>query len=170
MAAWQFKFSIVPVAGIFNVHGAMVAMIPELAAHVPDALIDEDEDFPNYWDGIGKEWVHTLAQRLLPQAASWSSDAIMYGHSRTDDIQIWEDSVDVRLDCANLDIDLLKEVVNAASDANCCLVLAEGGKVIAPTLDQVIDALSKSSASRFVKDPKGFLLSQDRIFNPHLPG
>ncbi|MES2325128.1 MAG: hypothetical protein V4633_22970 [Pseudomonadota bacterium] len=165
MAVWQFKFTVIPLAGILRVHGGMVDVLPEFAARLPDALFDEEEVFPNYWEGIDQTPMHTLAKSVLPLAQSWSYEATMYGNTKTDDIQIWEDSVNVRLDCRNLNVALLAAVVFAASEQNCCLVLCEKGRIISPVLDLVLDAVYASSASRFVKNARAFLESNERIFN-----
>jgi hypothetical protein len=127
MAVWQFKFTVLPVAGILRVHGKMVDALPQFAARTPDAVFDEEEEFPNYWEGIDSTPMKKLAESVLPLAKSWSEEATMFGDSKRDDIQIWEDSVDVRLDCSNLDLTLLDAIVSTARKWNCCLVLCEGG-------------------------------------------
>ena len=165
MAVWQFKFTILPVAGIFRVHGGMIDVLSEFAERAPDAQFDEDKEFPNYWEGIDSSPMHALAKSMLPITKSWSDEATMFGNSKTDDIQIWKDSVNVRLDCSNLNVALLEAVVAVASESNCCLVLSEGGRIIPPVLHLVLDAANASPASRFVKNPTGFIVSNDRIFS-----
>ena len=164
MAVWQFKFTLVPTEGIVKAHGKVPDSMPQFAAVVPDACLDNEMVWPNYWEGVDKSAIHALAMSVLPVADSWSNEATMYGNSKTDEIQVWDDSVDVRLDCSNLNIRLLEGIVTIAEDCGCCIVLCEGGRVIAPILEQVIDALKTSSAARFVKNPKAFLASSDRIF------
>jgi len=164
MAVWQFKFTIVPVAGILRGHGKMVDVLPQFAARTPDAIFADEDEFPNYWEGIDSTPMKELAERLLPLAESWSDEATMYGNTKTDDIQIWEDSVDVRLDCSNLNLTLLDAIVSAAREWNCCLVLCEGGRIVSPNLQLLIDAVNASSAMKFVKNPKAFLESNERIF------
>ena len=164
MAVWQFKFTLVPTEGIVKAHGKVPYCLPQFAAVVPDACLDDEMVWPNYWEGVDKSAIHALAKSVLPLADSWSTEATMYGHSKTDDIQVWDDSVDVRLDCSNLNIRLLENIVTIANNCGCCIVLCEGGRVIAPVLEKVKDALKASSASRFVKDPNAFLASSDRIF------
>jgi hypothetical protein len=107
--------------------------------------------------------MHVLAASVLPLATSWSDEATMYGNEKTDHLQIWEDSVHVRLDCTNPDLALLAAVAAAAGDANCCLVLRETGRIISPQLDGVADALRASAASKFVNNPRAYLESAGRI-------
>jgi hypothetical protein len=164
MAAWQFKFTLVPMEGIVKAHSKVPDFLPQFAAVVPDACLDDEMVWPNYWEGVDKSAIHTFAKSVLPVADSWSTEATMYGHSKTDEIQVWDNSVNVRLDCSNLNVRLLESIVTIADDCGCCIVLCEGGRVIAPVLEQVTDALKASSASRFVKDPYAFLVSNDRIF------
>jgi hypothetical protein len=164
MAVWQFQFTVIPVAGIIKIHGEMVGVIPQFAARMPDAIFDEHKVYPDYWEGIDKTAIHALVKRLLPVAESWSDEAFMYGNSKIDDIQIWEDSVYVRLNCSSLNVELLENIVAIANDLNYCIVLSEGGRVIAPMMQLMIDAINASSASKFIKNPKAFLESTDRIF------
>jgi hypothetical protein len=164
VAVWQFKFTVIPVEGILTVHGKMVDVVPQFAARPPDALFDDEKAFPNYWEGIDSTPMKKLAESVLPLAKSWSDEATMYGNTKTDDIQIWEDSVDVRLDCSKLNLKLLEAVVSAAREWNCCLVLCEGGRIVSPALDLLLDAVNASSAMKFVKNPKAFLESNERIF------
>ena len=165
MAAWQFTFSLVPVAGILSVYGEMVDALPEYAARLPDAPFDEDADYPNYWEGIDQTFVHDMAKSVLPLTASWCEDATIYGDTKTDDIQIWEDNVIVRLNCGDLNLALLETIVAAARTNGCCLVLNEAGRIISPEYQLVLDALHASSAARFVKDPRTFLASIGRSFD-----
>jgi hypothetical protein len=164
MAVWQFKFTLVPTEGIVKTHGQVPDYLPQFAAVAPDACHDDEMVWPNYWEGVDKSAFHALARSVLPVADSWSTEATMYGHSKRDDIQVWDDSVDVRLDCSNLNVKLLESIVAIADDCGCYIVLCESGRVIAPVSEQVIDALKASSAARFVKDPNAFLVSSDRIF------
>lgn len=164
MAVWQFKFTLIPAGRIVEVHGKVPDLLLQFAAVVPDASFDDEMVWPNYWEGVDKSAIHALAKSVLPVADSWSAEATMYGNSKTDDIQVWDDSVDVRLDCSNLNIRLLESIVAIADDCGYCIVLCEGGRVIAPIVEQVTEALKASSASRFVKDPNAFLASSDRIF------
>lgn len=165
MAVWQFKFSLAPTEGIVKAHGKVLDFLPQFAAVVPDAVLNDEMVWPNYWDGVDKSAIHSFAKSALPIADSWSTDATMYGNSKTDDIKIWNDSVDVRLDCSNLNISLLESLLAIADECGCCIVLCEGGRVIPPVFEQVFDALKASSACRFVKDPRAFLASSDRIFS-----
>lgn len=165
MAVWQFKFTLAPTEGIVKAHRKVPDFLPQFAAVVPDTVLNDEMVWPNYWDGVDQSRIHSFAKSVLPIADSWSPEATMYGNSKTDDIQIWGDSVDVRLDCSNLNIRLLESLLVIANDCGCCIVLCDGGRVIPPVFEQVIDALKASSACRFVKDPKAFLASIDRIFS-----
>lgn len=165
MAVWQFKFTLIPISGIIRLHGAMIDVLPEFAARAPDAPFDEDIDYSNYWEGIDMTPMRAMARSILPDAESWSDEATMYGDSTTDDIQIWDDSVDVRLNCGNLNLSLLNAVVAAARASNCCLALSEGGRTMSPEPQLLVSAIHASAAYKFVQNPRAFLESIHRTFN-----
>ncbi|NHZ97927.1 hypothetical protein [Massilia sp. CCM 8734] len=163
MAVWQFGLIVMPVAGIVRIHGQMIDVLPGDADNAFEISFDQAELVPNYWEGIDNTQLQMLANSLLPRAPSWSDAATMYGDEKTDHIQIWDDSVHVRLDCRNVNAALLAAVVAAARDAHCCIVLCEGGRILSPVLECVSDALQASAASRFVLNPRQFLASADRL-------
>ncbi len=165
MAVWQFQFELVPVQGILRIQGEPVCALPQFAAMDPGAEYDEDQEYPNYWEGVDMAPVHKAIEQLLPKGAPWSDDATMYGDSKTDDIQVWDDTVGVRLDCRKFRVELLEAVLNVAKDFGCVLALKEGGRVIAPEMPLVLGALRESSAVRFIRDPAGYLEGCSRIFD-----
>lgn len=118
MAVWQIKFTLVPTVGIVKTHGKVPDYIPQFATVVPEACLDDEMVWPNYWEGVDKSPIHALAKRVLPVADSWSTEATMYGNSKKEDIQVWDDSVDVRLDCSNLNI--------GCSEASLLLLMTVG--------------------------------------------
>lgn len=156
MAVYQFQFVVIPSAGIARLHTGKVDFIGEYAARHIDAEIDLDEESPNYWEGIDKKPMQQVIEGLLPACESWSEDALMFGDSEGDHIEIWDNTVDVSLDARNLNASLLFAVIAAAQIQNCKLVLKDGGKVIAPNLDEVTTSLNESSAMKFLRDPAGF--------------
>lgn len=157
MAVYQFQFALLPAVGITRLHTGDVDYIGEYAARDPDAEINLDEESPNYWAGIDKIPLQKIIGDLLPGRESWSDEAFMYGDSKRDHIEIWDDTVYVSLDARNLNVPLLRAIVAAAHDHNCKLVLKDGGKVIFPHLADVLAALDNSSAMKFLRDPAGFL-------------
>lgn len=157
MAVYQFQFVLIPSAGISRLHAGKVDFIGEYAARDIDAEVDLDEESPNYWEGIDKKPLQQVIEGLLPACESWSEDALMYGDSEGDHIEIWDNTVDVSLDARNLNASLLLAIIAAAQTQNCKLVLKDGGKVIAPNLDEVTAGLNESSAMKFLRDPAGFL-------------
>jgi hypothetical protein len=157
MAVYQFQFVLIPAAGIARIHSDNVDFIEEYATRNPDAEVDLDEESPNYWEGIDKKPLQETIAGLLPVCESWSEEAVMYGNSEGDHIQIWDNTVDVALDARNLSAPLLVAITDAARAQDCKLVLKDGGKVISPNLDEVVAGLNASSAMRFLRDPAGFL-------------
>lgn len=156
MAVYQFQFVLLPMKGISRVHSDKVDFLDEFAARVPDAHIDLDAELPNYWEGFDKNPLQQVIESFLPQCKSWSEEALMYGDSKNDLIEIWHDTVDVSLDARSLNKALLLAIIDVAQAQNYKIVLKDGGKVISPNLEEVVAGLNSSSAMKFLRDPAGF--------------
>ena len=161
MAIWQFAFELVPVAAMVRLHGAVPAVLDQYAAHVPDAHFDPDEEFPNYWHGFDKACLNQAVEKLLPRCVSWSDEATMYGDLQGSDIQVWGDSVAVRLDCRDFNAALFEGVLELARQFDCMLALKDGGTIIAPHRQAVLAAIMQSPAVRFLSDPAAYLARVD---------
>lgn len=157
MSVNQFQFVLIPSYGIARLHSGNVDFIDEYAARPLDIEVDLDEESPNYWEGIDKKPLQEAIEGLLPACDSWSDEALMYGDSGGDHIEIWDNTIDVSLDARNLNASLLLAIIALAQAQNCKLVLKDGGKVIAPNLDEVVAGLNESSAMKFLRNPAGFL-------------
>lgn len=156
MAIYQFQFVLIPSDGIARLHSGNVDFIGEYAARHIDAEVDLDEESPNYWEGIDKKPLRHVIENLLPVCESWSEEASMYGDSEGDHIEIWNNTIDVSLDARNLNASLLLAILAVAQAQNCKLVLKDGGKVIAPNLEEVVAGINESSAMKFLRNPVDF--------------
>ncbi|WP_423036993.1 hypothetical protein [Undibacterium sp. Tian12W] len=164
MAIWHFEFSLIPTAGICKAHGKMVDFLPEYGRHQPDAPLLENDDFFNYWAGSDlSSGPVRLLEQLLPHKTSWSSDARMYGSKEQSQLEVWDDGIHCAFNVANLDVTLLTAIVNIAHDLDCKLALKDGGRLIDPDTDMVIEALRDSLAWKFVKDPEGVLTRGEHV-------
>ena len=161
MAAWQFQFSLLPVAGILRLHGKVVTTLPEYDMRNPDAPIKELSDFNNYWEGIRmpSPWIESL-ERLLPQKKSWSDEAKMFGDDESDNIEVWNDDINCSIDVRNLNMPLVISIVQIANHMQCKIILKDGGLLIDPDIFKVTSELKNSRAMRLVTDPIGFLKQQ----------
>lgn len=158
MAAWQFQFSLVPEAGIKRVHGELVSALPEYGARDPDGSIKEITDFENYWDGIEiPPFLLQAMEDLLPERASWDSDARMFGSEGNNSIEVWSDDINCCIDMKQFEPAILATIVEIAQQAKCKIVLKEGGRVIDPVLTALVAEANRSAAKRFVEDPITFI-------------
>jgi hypothetical protein len=156
MGVYQFEFAVIPAVGIIRIHGCIVDFIDQFAAHKFDTEVDLDADLLDYWEGVDKlQWQHAI-EGWLPSCASWSTEALMYGDSGGDRIEVWDSFIHVALDVRNLNAALLLAIIDTAQAQNCKFVLKDQGHVISPNLDEVVDRLNSSSAMKFLRDPVGF--------------
>jgi len=155
MAVWQFKFSLVPSAGIVAIHGKMVG---ELRSYQPPASedIDDDKDGASvdYWDSAGASPLNARElTALLPAHPSWSSDAEMFGSKRGDRIELWTDDINCILDMRAFSESLLESIVAIAARMKCKVVVHGTGEVVDPDVEQVMARVKQSGAYQFCKDP-----------------
>jgi hypothetical protein len=164
MAAWQFQFSLVPVAGIRRVHGEVVRILPEYRTHIFSAPVKEASDFENYWDGIEMlPAAVEVLKGLLPERVSWSGDAKMFGSEDGNSIEIWEDDINCCLDIRSFDLSLLESLVGIAQMTKCMIVLKDDGRVIDPVLVSIVDEARRSSAAKFLENPSAFISQRAQI-------
>lgn len=164
MAIWHFEFSLIPIAGIYKAHGKMVDFLPEYGQRQPDAPFLEDADFFNYWAGSDlSSGPVRLLEKLLPQKESWRDNARMYGSKDQSQLEVGNEDIRCIFNVSKLDIPLLTAVINIARELDCKLALKDGGKLIDPDMDMVIEALRNSLAWKFVKDPEGVLTRGEHV-------
>lgn len=152
MAIWQFTFYPAPRTAIERIDGVSALTI---AAFKPVDLetFDENAEWPNYWEGSSPKSYADDVGALLPARQSWSSDGLMFGDDKADDIELWDDDFRVRLDIRRYNETVARGVVMLASRADLMLVMGETGRIIAPDYGKLSREISHSRALKFAVDP-----------------
>jgi hypothetical protein len=156
MAVWQFDGHLLPEETIRRRYGSR-----------PVAISSADIDAGGWWKGIRVP--ADLAERLLsilPQGSSWSSSIQTWGQEDGDRIDlVWDNDeladIFLRVDVRRISYELLDKVLRLAQ-ANRWVLWIDG-HVLRPSLGQLLRAIQRSDAFRFVQDPKDFLLALDRV-------
>ncbi len=163
MAIWEFKFSLIPIKRIEQVHGRIIPILEEYKPSNPERLLslpienDEMSGFTNYWEGIEiEDEILQAIKILLPQCESWSKDATMFG-DQYNRIEIWDDNINCFLDLRYFSRKLLEGLLNIAKSLDCKIVLLESGEVIETEIEVVIEKIKESNAYAFCLEPKKFL-------------
>ena len=150
MALWQFTLDLVPAAAA-RIDGTQAIRLSreQLDAIKLDLL---PEDAPKLYGALSS---------LLPEKAAWSDDLRIWGDDRTDDVQVWFDGaridfVQFRLNVADLSLELIDGICALARHFGCVLASREGA-IVQPTAQAVVRAVLQSPATRFVRDPQGYL-------------
>lgn len=160
MAVWQFKFSLVPTAGVQRIHGAD-AVVLQAYQISPDGpkFLDEEENL-NYWADLADlQEIALASSEILPEMESWSGDARMFGNKESNKIEVWNDRVNCFIDMRFFSEEFLLRVVDMAKKFDCKFVISGSGVVIYPDLFKVIDQIKLSNAYKFCADPAGYLKS-----------
>jgi hypothetical protein len=160
MAIWQFKFAMVPGAGIRRVHGHLVHVLDEY--RVPKIsegtlAVTSPIDAKNYWEGLDSGVVAAAMSGILEPAKSWSSDALMFGDEDGDRVEVWGDDVDCAIDLRNFSAPRLESIVDVARALGCKLVLHGTGQVIEPIFESILQEVRSSHAYAFCVGPVDFL-------------
>lgn len=157
MAIWQFKFSLVPFSGMEKVYGRRPTHLPEYGAG-DFSFSGEDSEHPDYWQGRDPGSIaEGRISHILPVMDSWSRDAVMYGDSEGDCIEVWGDEVNCALDMRNFSLKILSDILQIANDSGCALVVHGDGVVIPPDMNVVLGAIKSSGAYAFCISPVDFL-------------
>ena len=156
MAIWQFSFHWVPRDAVKRLHGSDAI---RLDAYGPFDLEnwDEDKDSPNYWNDRSPLTYAASIEALLPRRKSWSEDALMFGDEEGDDVSLWEDDVNIRLDIRKFNEPLARALVGLASRDDLRLAISATGRLIPPIYEKLTREISKSRAFKFASDPTGTL-------------
>ena len=151
MALWQFKVTCLPERWID-------------AGGNPESLFGDDgyDTSPTWTDGD----VTLLASEMgtiLPQGSSWGPALKIWGAEETDDIQLLHENgkvldLSIRFDLRHPNMALFKSTVAAAERLKMVILDVEHKRVVARDARSLLQAASKSSAARFVKEPISFLL------------
>ena len=158
MAIWQFRFSLVPTAGILKTYGGLVDALPEYAQHDPNATVKEVSEFNNYWEGVdfSSPFMKSL-ESILPPRKSWSDDAKMFGSEDGNKIEVWNDDIVCSIDVRNFDIPFISSILEVARGMQCKVALKDGGRLIDPNLSDLLVEINNSRSMQFVQNPVDFL-------------
>lgn len=157
MAIWQFEISILPESGLKHVCGEIPAVLREYCAV---SLETDFEELPkhNYWEGFD------IFQDVLPEAKvilgneySRTADEVKLGSRDGNRFILWANDVVFDFDLREPDLEVLESVLRLARKLNCKLVVGNEGNVIDPDMLCILEAVKKSNAYKFVKNPKQWL-------------
>ena len=156
MAVWQFTLFLLPASDARMGEAGLIRLSPEQVDGIV-LTMPTDEVFETF-DRLGP---------LLPEAKSWDAKLRMWGDAKTDDIQIWFDddrveSVQFRLNAHGTSPALVEGICAIARDLGCVLASQEGA-IIQPTSEALSRMLSQSPATKFVRDPQGYLKGVETI-------
>jgi hypothetical protein len=158
MAVWQYKGSLVPRAGIINLHRNIPEELPGYRG-VWEPELQGDEVYPNYWQGDSpKRFVGEVAS-MLPAGTHWSDRALLFGDMQGDRVDIWDDDFTFRFDLRTPDLELLRAMIDFANRHNLLWISENQGRPIAPTFAEVLTDVQTSGAYQFCKEPIAYLMS-----------
>lgn len=150
MALWQFTLDLIPISaarvnGINEIH-----MSREQLGEIELGITVEQ--MPDLFKKLGE---------LLPEKKAWSRDLRIWGDEKSHDVQIWFEGARIeafqlRLDVANPSSLLVKGMCRLACDLECIFATRDG-KIIQPSVEEIVKAMMRSSATRFVRDPQGYI-------------
>jgi hypothetical protein len=162
MAAWQFDAHLLPEVAIQRPDGSL-----------PIAIARADINAGDWWKGtkLPADFAERLSS-VLPQGSSWSSSLQTWGQEDGDRVDlVWEDDeladIFLRVDVRRVSYDRLDKVLRLARAYRW--VLWTGGQILRPSLGQLLRAIQRSDAFRFVQDPEGFLLALGRTVERDAP-
>lgn len=163
MAIWQFGFFLVPYEGIIRVHGYIPSKLEQFFQY--DGKSELKEEFYDYWgkDQINNTVVESIRE-MLPSMKSWSDEALMFGNSESDKIEVWTDDIYCAIDVRSLNLDLISSIMKLANKLDCLIVPKESGNLICPKTAIILNEIGRSKAQRFCENPRETLeqLRQDR--------
>lgn len=156
MAIWQFSFHWVPRDAIVKLHGSDALKLDAYGTIDLESW-DEDKESPNYWIGRSPKSYSTAIEALMPPRKSWSQEALMFGDEEGDDVSLWDDDVNIRLDLRQFNEPLARALVSIAARDDLRLAISETGRLIPPKYEKLAREISKSRAYHFANDPAGTL-------------
>lgn len=152
MAIWQFDFFLVPTNGILKEHGEIPTILDTFIPSLEE--IDTNKTFIRYWHDADEivQFGNTIA-KYLPEIASWSSDARMFGHEDGTKIEVWDEDVSCRIHASEFDIEWATFFSELSNAYGCKIVIKENGHVIDPTVAELTREFESSTAKRYIEDP-----------------
>ena len=158
MALWQFRFSLVPEAGIILKHGKVPSVLESFLPADPDDLDTTADASPQlaYWGDINPSTISSV-HSLLPPMDSWLEDARMFGYRHGHQIEAWSHDLICKFDARDPDTAILDQYVSLARELDCRIVLHETGQVLKADVAVIHLALRESRAARFLRNPHSTL-------------
>lgn len=155
MAIWQFQTFILPRSAVTDFFNTTAVLSEELLTEVDWwAQTQPPADY--------EERINHIASRYK----SWSKDIIMWGCEEGDRIHVLleekegrrVEEISVRIDLRKFSREFVAGVIHLASDFDCVLWV-EPSSIVDPSMSSLCDAILKSRAAAFMRDPEGYLRS-----------
>jgi hypothetical protein len=151
MAVWQFTLDPIP-------------------AEKADQIFHDDDS--------GRELTLSAKQRsalffrlsaILPPGRGWDEDMRVWGDEQGNDISFFMsdagvESMQIRIDVRNLSTHLIEAICKLAEDYGWAFA-SDGGEIVQPTVESVLNAIIASPAYEYARDPKGFIARAGRNRN-----
>jgi len=157
MATWQFDLHYLPQRSVLRTFEG-----------IPVKITTDQFNATRWWASLEPlpDWLNSAFAKILPAADSWSADIKTWGFSDGDRIDIVFENghpqdVFVRIDVRKVSYAFVIELVRIAKE-NDWLFLSEGGEVLRPAFREVMFAIKRSDAFRFVENPEEFLQELER--------
>ncbi len=152
MATWQFVIVLIPREWAVN------------AKYDPSGLYRPDgyETEQTWKDSQPCHNFQECLSKILPASKSWSDALLFWGDEKENDIQVGLEN-DVVLDiqvriALNTDFKpLIIKLIEAANELDCVLFFPELHLISNATETELIESILRSSASRFVNNPREYL-------------
>jgi len=159
VALWQFVFDAIPAAKA-NVDGIDAIYLSRDMLDLIDLGLQPVEQVALF----------SALAVLLPEKPPWSNDFRIWGDDKVDDITVFIDGqriegVQFRLDVSNLSVALVTGICTLAREFGW-VYASRRGEVIQPTREAIVQAVIQSPASKFVRDPEGYLKQAMRDDEP----
>jgi hypothetical protein len=158
-AVWQFKFDLVPEAGLVLVHGSVPPVLDEYRDSDWDDLSNVDFDaLPNYWAGRDAYALSAAFSLLLEPLDEPTSAWRRYGDF-DDGNAAWitPEGVSCGLDLRDFSPELAREFIGIAHRSACKIAVNGSGAVIDPEWNNMAFQIRTSTAARFVRNPTEFI-------------
>lgn len=158
MAIWQFKFSLVPAEHLQSTYQAGVTVLQGYRTSPGGPKVLEEVEVQNYWDNPSSlRQVALASSGLLPEIASWSEDARMFGDAESDKIEVWDNDVNCFVDMRYFSEKFVGNILSIANKFNCKIVVHGSGVVIDPVMAQIMEQIVISHAYSFCVSPSEYL-------------
>lgn len=157
MATWQFDLHCLPQRSVLRTFEG-----------IPVKITTDQFNSTGWWGNLEPlpEGFTSAFAKILPVADSWSADIKSWGSSDGNRIDLVSENgqpqdVFVRIDVRKVSYSFVIEIVRIAKE-NDWLFLSEGGEVLRPAFREVMFAIKRSDAFRFVENPEEFLQELER--------